>query len=51
MQFFDNLAIPADAAHVKNAHLFIDFMNRARSGREEQHLHQLCQRQLGLAAD
>ena len=28
VQFFDNLAIPADAAHVKNAHLFIDFLNR-----------------------
>jgi putrescine transport system substrate-binding protein len=28
VQFFDNFAIPADAAHVKNAHLFIDFMNR-----------------------
>jgi putrescine transport system substrate-binding protein len=26
--FFDNLAIPADASHVKNAHLFIDFLNR-----------------------
>ena len=24
--FFDNLAIPADAPHVKNAHLFIDFL-------------------------
>jgi putrescine transport system substrate-binding protein len=28
VQFFDNFAIPADAAHVKNAHLFIDFLNR-----------------------
>jgi putrescine transport system substrate-binding protein len=28
VMFFDNLAIPADAAHVKNAHLFIDFLNR-----------------------
>jgi putrescine transport system substrate-binding protein len=28
VQFFDNMAIPADAAHVKNAHLFIDFLNR-----------------------
>jgi putrescine transport system substrate-binding protein len=28
VQFFDNLAIPADATHVKNAHLFIDFLNR-----------------------
>jgi putrescine transport system substrate-binding protein len=28
VQFFDTLAIPADAAHVKNAHLFIDFLNR-----------------------
>jgi putrescine transport system substrate-binding protein len=28
VQFFDNFAIPVDAAHVKNAHLFIDFMNR-----------------------
>ncbi len=50
VQFFDNFAIPADAAHVKNAHLFIDFMNCARGGRQEQHLHQLCQRQLGLKA-
>jgi len=28
VQFFDQLAIPADAAHVKNAHLFIDFLLR-----------------------
>jgi putrescine transport system substrate-binding protein len=28
VQFFDNFAIPVDATHVKNAHLFIDFMNR-----------------------
>jgi putrescine transport system substrate-binding protein len=28
VMFFDNLAIPADAAHVKNAYLFIDFLNR-----------------------
>jgi putrescine transport system substrate-binding protein len=28
VQFFDNMAIPADAQHVKNAHLFIDFLNR-----------------------
>ena len=27
--FFDNMAIPADASHVKNAHLFIDYMLRA----------------------
>jgi putrescine transport system substrate-binding protein len=29
VMFFDNLAIPADAEHVKNAHLFIDFLLRA----------------------
>jgi putrescine transport system substrate-binding protein len=29
VQFFDNFAIPADASHVKNAHLFIDYMTRA----------------------
>jgi putrescine transport system substrate-binding protein len=29
VQFFDNMAIPADAAHVKNAHLFINYMLRA----------------------
>lgn len=29
VQFFDQLAIPADAEHVKNAHLFIDFLLRA----------------------
>src|SRR5688572_1821302 len=29
VMFFDNMAIPADAAHVKNAHLFIDYMLRA----------------------
>ncbi len=29
VQFFDQLAIPVDAAHVKNAHLFIDFLLRA----------------------
>ncbi len=28
VQFFDNLAIPADAAHVDNAYKFIDFLNR-----------------------
>jgi putrescine transport system substrate-binding protein len=28
VMFFDNMAIPADASHVKNAHLFIDFMLR-----------------------
>ena len=27
--FFDNMAIPADASHVKNAHLFINYMLRA----------------------
>jgi putrescine transport system substrate-binding protein len=27
--FFDNFASPADASHVKNAHLFIDYMLRA----------------------
>src|SRR5262245_57483190 len=26
--FYDNMAIPADASHVKNAHLFIDYMLR-----------------------
>ena len=26
--FFDMLAIPADAKHVKNAHLFIDYLLR-----------------------
>ena len=29
VQFFDNFAIPADASHVKNAHIFIDYMTRA----------------------
>src|SRR5690606_3628527 len=29
VQFFDQLAIPVDAEHVKNAHLFIDFLLRA----------------------
>jgi putrescine transport system substrate-binding protein len=29
VMFFDNMAIPADAAHVKNAHIFIDYMLRA----------------------
>jgi putrescine transport system substrate-binding protein len=29
VQFFDSMAIPADATHVKNAHLFIDYMLRA----------------------
>jgi len=28
VMFFDNMAIPGDAAHVKNAHLFIDYMLR-----------------------
>jgi putrescine transport system substrate-binding protein len=26
VMFFDNLAIPADASHVKNAHVFIDYL-------------------------
>src|SRR5690349_22921330 len=29
VMFFDNMAIPADATHVKNAHLFINYMLRA----------------------
>ena len=29
VQFFDNMAIPADASHVGNAHAFIDYMLRA----------------------
>jgi putrescine transport system substrate-binding protein len=29
VMFFDNMAIPADASHVKNAHIFIDYMLRA----------------------
>jgi putrescine transport system substrate-binding protein len=29
VMFFDNMAVPADASHVKNAHLFIDYMLRA----------------------
>jgi putrescine transport system substrate-binding protein len=29
VMFFDNLAIPADASHVKNAHLFINYLLRA----------------------
>ena len=29
VMFFDNMAIPNDASHVKNAHLFIDYMLRA----------------------
>jgi putrescine transport system substrate-binding protein len=29
VMFFDNMAIPADAGHVKNAHLFIDYMLRS----------------------
>ena len=28
VMFFDNFAIPADASHVKNAHLFIDYLLR-----------------------
>jgi len=28
VMFFDNMAVPADATHVKNAHLFIDYMLR-----------------------
>ncbi len=31
--FFDMLAIPADAPHPKNAHLFINYLLRPRSGR------------------
>ena len=29
VMFFDNMAIPADASHVKNAHHFINYMQRA----------------------
>jgi putrescine transport system substrate-binding protein len=29
VMFFDNMAIPADASHVKNAHVFINYMLRA----------------------
>lgn len=29
VMFFDNMAIPADAAHVKNAHIFINYLLRA----------------------
>jgi putrescine transport system substrate-binding protein len=29
VMFFDNMAVPADASHVKNAHLFINYMLRA----------------------
>ena len=29
VMFFDNMAIPADAVHVKNAHLFINYMLRS----------------------
>jgi putrescine transport system substrate-binding protein len=29
VMFFDNMAVPTDAAHVKNAHLFINYMLRA----------------------
>ena len=29
VMFFDNMAIPGDASHVKNAYLFIDYMLRA----------------------
>jgi putrescine transport system substrate-binding protein len=29
VMFFDDMAIPADASHVKNAHLFINYMLRA----------------------
>jgi putrescine transport system substrate-binding protein len=29
VMFFDELAVPADASHVKNAHLFINFLLRA----------------------
>jgi putrescine transport system substrate-binding protein len=29
VMFFDDMAIPADATHVKNAHLFIDYILRA----------------------
>jgi putrescine transport system substrate-binding protein len=28
VMFFDNMAVPGDASHVKNAHLFIDYMLR-----------------------
>ena len=28
VMFFDNMAIPADASHVKNAHVFINYMLR-----------------------
>ncbi len=50
VMFFDNMAIPADASHVKNAHLFINYMLRAEVAAQEQQLHQLCQQQRRLVA-
>ena len=29
VMYFDNMAVPADASHVKNAHIFINYMLRA----------------------
>ena len=50
VMFFDNMAIPADASHVKNAHLFIDYMLRPEVAAQEQQLHQLRQQQCGVVA-
>ena len=41
---FDVLAIPADAPHPKNAHLFIDYLLRPEVAAKNSNLHQVRQR-------
>ena len=43
--FFDNLAIPKDASHVAEAHVFIDYLLRPEVAAKEQQSGRLCQRQ------
>ena len=47
---FDNMAIPADASHRKNAHIFINYMLRAGDRREEQQLPRLREQQRRVVA-
>ena len=51
VMFFDNFAIPADASHVKNAHLFIDYMLRADVAAKNSNFLSYRQQQCGVLAD
>ena len=50
IMWFDNMAIPADAAHVENAHLFINYMMRPEVAAKNSNFVQLRERQRGVLA-